>query len=40
MIYAVLQEIMSQLEKDERIEKLDETYNSVKEDYQRILALV
>lgn len=34
------QEIMSQLDKDERIQKLEETFASVCEDYRRILALV
>lgn len=29
-----------QLEKDERLEKLEETFQSVREDYSRILALV
>ncbi|TFK72215.1 histone acetyltransferase type B catalytic subunit [Pluteus cervinus] len=33
-------EILVQLEKEERLEKLEETFRSVKEDYQRILALV
>ncbi len=31
---------MSQLEKEERIEKLEETFTSVRDDYQRILAMV
>ena len=34
------QEILAQLEKDERLEKLEETFQSVVEDYRRILALV
>jgi histone acetyltransferase 1 len=29
-----------QLEKDERLEKLEETFQNVKEDYTRLLALV
>ncbi|TFK34824.1 acyl-CoA N-acyltransferase [Crucibulum laeve] len=33
-------EILAQLEPDERHEKLEETFQSVKEDYERILALV
>ncbi|PPQ70918.1 hypothetical protein CVT24_009980 [Panaeolus cyanescens] len=32
-------EILAQLEKEERHEKLEETFQSVREDYQRILAL-
>ncbi|KAG7446149.1 uncharacterized protein BT62DRAFT_155548 [Guyanagaster necrorhizus] len=34
------QETLAQLEKDERLEKLEETFQSVREDYSRILALV
>ncbi|KAJ2930049.1 hypothetical protein H1R20_g7005, partial [Candolleomyces eurysporus] len=33
-------EVLAQMEKDERHEKLEETFQSVKEDYHRILALV
>ncbi|KAG8958959.1 histone acetyltransferase 1 [Tulasnella sp. 408] len=33
-------EILSQLEKEERIEKLEETFESVRDDYRRILGLV
>ncbi|KAK0193021.1 acyl-CoA N-acyltransferase [Armillaria mellea] len=33
-------ETLVQLEKDERLEKLEETFQSVREDYSRILALV
>lgn len=33
-------EILAQLEKDERHEKLEETFQTVKEDYHRLLALV
>ncbi|KAG7441079.1 histone acetyltransferase type B catalytic subunit [Guyanagaster necrorhizus] len=33
-------ETLAQLEKDERLEKLEETFQSVREDYSRILALV
>jgi len=33
-------EIMSQLDREERVEKLEETFNSVRDDYRRILALV
>ncbi|KAG8944860.1 histone acetyltransferase 1 [Tulasnella sp. 424] len=33
-------EILSQLEKEERIEKLEETFASVRDDYRRILGLV
>ncbi|KAG8957301.1 histone acetyltransferase 1 [Tulasnella sp. 419] len=33
-------ELLSQMEKTERVEKLEETFESVKEDYKRILALV
>lgn len=31
---------MSQLEKQERLDKLEETFVSVRDDYQRILGLV
>ncbi len=34
------QETLAQLDKDERLEKLEETFQSVREDYSRILALV
>lgn len=34
------QEILAQLDKKERQEKLEETFQSVKEDYHRILAMV
>ncbi|KNZ80207.1 Histone acetyltransferase type B catalytic subunit [Termitomyces sp. J132] len=33
-------EILAQLEKEERLEKLEETYQSVRQDYSRILAMV
>lgn len=33
-------ETLAQLERDERLEKLEETFQNVREDYQRILALV
>ncbi|KAG6861646.1 hypothetical protein C0995_013648 [Termitomyces sp. Mi166 len=33
-------EILAQLEKEERLEKLEETFQSVKQDYLRILAMV
>ena len=35
-----LQEVLVQLEDKERLEKLQETFESVREDYQRILAMV
>ena len=35
-----LQEVLMQLEKPERQQKLEETFQSVREDYGRILALV
>ena len=34
------QEILVQLEKQERLEKLEETFQNVVEDYRRILAMV
>jgi histone acetyltransferase 1 len=34
----LLQEILAQLEEEEKYEKLEETFQSVKEDYHRILA--
>lgn len=34
------QEILVQLEKEERLEKLEETFQSVREDYSRILAMI
>ncbi|KIO04034.1 hypothetical protein M404DRAFT_15569 [Pisolithus tinctorius Marx 270] len=33
-------EVLAQLEKEERLEKLEETFQSVRDDYQRILAMV
>ncbi|THV07996.1 histone acetyltransferase type B catalytic subunit [Dendrothele bispora CBS 962.96] len=33
-------EVLAQLEKEERLEKLEETFQSVREDYERILGLV
>jgi len=36
----ISKEILAQLEQDERYEKLEETFQSVIEDYQRILVLV
>lgn len=33
-------EILAQLEKQERLDKLEETFQSVREDYLRILALI
>ena len=35
-----IQEALSQIDKEERLQKLEETFQSVKEDYQRILAMV
>lgn len=35
-----LQEVLVQLEDKERLKKLQETFDSVREDYQRILAMV
>ena len=35
-----IQEALSQIDKEERLQKLEETFQSVKEDYHRILALV
>jgi hypothetical protein len=35
-----LQEVLVQLEEKERLEKLEETFQSVRGDYQRILAMV
>ena len=35
-----LQEVLVQLEEKERLEKLEETFQSVRKDYQRILAMV
>jgi histone acetyltransferase 1 len=34
------QEILVQLEKDERLEKLEETFRSVRDDYTRILGMI
>lgn len=34
------QEILVQLEKQERLEKLEETFQNVVEDYRRILAMI
>ncbi|KAI0032357.1 acyl-CoA N-acyltransferase [Vararia minispora EC-137] len=39
-IYRFNYEVLAQLEEKERLEKLEETFQSVKEDYQRILAMV
>jgi histone acetyltransferase 1 len=36
----ILQEILVQLEKEERLEKLEETFQSVREDYSRILGMI
>lgn len=33
-------EVLAQLEKEERLEKLEETFQSVRDDYLRILAMV
>lgn len=35
-----LQEVLAQMEKEERIEKLEETFQSVREGYQRILEMI
>ena len=35
-----VQEILAQLEEKERLEKLEETFQSVYEDYRRILLMV
>lgn len=35
-----LQEVLAQLEKQERLDKLEETFQSVQEDYLRILAML
>jgi len=40
MILTNLQELLVQLEKQERLCKLEETFRSVQEDYLRILAKV
>jgi histone acetyltransferase 1 len=34
------QEILVQLEKEERLEKLEETFQNVREDYSRILGMI
>jgi len=39
-LYRFNYEILVQLEKEERLEKLEETFQSVREDYTRILAMV
>ncbi|EJD53024.1 histone acetyltransferase type B catalytic subunit [Auricularia subglabra TFB-10046 SS5] len=39
-IYRFNFEVLLQLDKDERLEKLEETFQNVREDYQRILTLV
>ncbi|CAE6404436.1 unnamed protein product [Rhizoctonia solani] len=39
-LYRFNYEILAQLEKEERLEKLEETFQSVRTDYQRILATV
>jgi len=33
-------EILAQMEKEERLQKLEETFQSVQEDYKRLLAMV
>ena len=35
-----LQEVLAQLEKQERLEKLEETFQNVREDYARLIAKV
>lgn len=35
-----IQEVLAQLEEKERLEKLEETFQSVSEDYRRILAML
>ena len=38
--HCTLQEALAQVEKQERLDKLEETFQSVQEDYQRILAMI
>jgi histone acetyltransferase 1 len=38
--WVLFQEILVQLDKRERLEKLEETFQSVREDYRRILAMI
>lgn len=40
MVASFDQEILVQLEKEERLEKLEEMFQSVREDYSRILGLI
>lgn len=40
LICPCLQEVLVQLEEKERLEKLEETFQTVRGDYQRILAMV
>jgi histone acetyltransferase 1 len=35
-----IQEVLAQLDKQERLQKLEETFQSVREDYLRILAMI
>jgi histone acetyltransferase 1 len=35
-----MQEVLAQLEEKDRLEKLEETFQSVYEDYRRILAML
>lgn len=37
---AYFQEVLAQLEDKDRLEKLEETFQSVSEDYRRILAML
>jgi len=39
-LYRFNYEILVQLEKEERLEKLEETFQSVREDYSRILGMI
>lgn len=39
-LYRFNYEVLVQLEEKERLEKLEETFQSVRGDYQRILAMV
>jgi hypothetical protein len=38
--FFLLQEVLVQLEKEERLEKLEETFQIVREDYIRILSMI
>jgi hypothetical protein len=38
--YMCAQEVLAQLEEKERLEKLEETFHSVYEDYRRILEMM